>query len=104
MKAMKIALVLGIAAICTVPAMAGPHHGRGAHHRGNDGVRLAANIIGLVNTALRAPAAVVTPPPVLVTPPPVIRHCPPPPRHHHYRPAPPPPRRHHGHHRVHGRR
>ena len=103
MKAMKIALVLGIAAICTVPAMAGPHHGRGAHHRGNDGVRLAANIIGLVNTALRAPAAVVTPPPVVVTPPPVIRHCPPPPRHHHYRPAPPP-RRHHGHHRVHGRR
>ena len=104
MKAMKITLVMGIAALFTLPAMAGPrHHG---HHHDNDGVRLAANIVGLDKNALQVPATVVTPAPVVVAPPAVVApapvfHCPPPPRHH--RPLPPP-RHHHKPHRGHGRR
>ncbi|MBR7139204.1 MAG: hypothetical protein IKD44_06630 [Lentisphaeria bacterium] len=99
MKAMKIALVIGITAICTLPAMAAPHHGH--HHRGNDGLRLAANIVGVVRNALQFQTPQVVTQPIVVTPPPVI-HCPPP-RHHH-RPLPPPPPPRHGHHKGHGRR
>ena len=100
MKAVKIALVIGVAAVCTLPVAAGPHHGR--HHHGNDGVRLAANIVGLVKNALQIQQpVVVTAPAVVVTPPPVV-HCPPPRRHH--RPLPPPPPWKGHHHRGHGRR
>lgn len=104
MRNTKIALVIAVAAVCTLPAMAGPHH---RDHHGNDGVRLAANIIGLVNTALKpkvvtVPVA-VTPPPVVVTHPAPVIHCPPPPPRHH-RPLPPP-RARHGHHKGgHGKR
>ena len=93
MKVFKIALGIGIIGLCAMPVMAGPHHGR-HHHHGNDGVRLAANIIGLVGAALQGPQTAVTQPAVVVTPPPVV-HCPPPPRVVHYRPAPPPRRHHH---------
>ena len=101
MKAVKIALVIGVAAVCTLPVAAGSHHGR--HHHGNDGVRLAANIVvGLVKNALQIQQpVVVTAPAVVVTPPPVV-HCPPPRRHN--RPLPPPPPRKGHHHRGHGRR
>lgn len=104
MKFTKIAFGIVLAAACTLPAMAGPHHRDHRRHHDNDGVRLAANIIGLVGAVLQpAPKVVVAPPPVVHCPPPApVVHCPPPPpRHHHHRPAPPP--RHHGP-RHHGRR
>lgn len=77
-----------LAAVFTVPLMAGPKHHRNHHHHGNDGVRLAAQIVGLVKNAI-APA------PVVVTRPAPVVIAPPPPRYRHHRPAPPPPPRHH---------
>ena len=87
----KIVCGIALAGVVALPAMAG---GRGDHHRhhgGNDGVRLAAEIIGLVRTALTpVPAVTFRPEP------------PPPPRHEVRHPAP-----HHGPHAPaphHGRR
>ena len=76
----KIVCGIAVAGIAVVPAMAGEHGGH--HHGGNDGVRLAAEIIGVVRQAL-APTPVV------------VHHPAPPP------PPPEPPRRdfRHDHHR-----
>lgn len=71
----KIVCGIVLAGITVLPAMAGGHGGdHHRHDRGNDGVRLAAEIVGLVRNVL-APAPVV----VHHTPPP------PPPRHHEVR-------------------
>lgn len=122
----KVKAVLGALLITAVatPAFAGPHHRHDKHH--NEGVHLAAEIIGLVGRALgvvNPPQTVVVthpapppppvqtvvvtqpaPRPVIVTPPPrpVVRRPAPPPR----RPAPArhaPPPKHGGHHGGHRR-
>ena len=57
------------------------HHGgrhsvpRREHYDGHDGVRLAADIVGLVGVALD----IIAPPPVVVAPPPPVVVAPPPP-------------------------
>ena len=48
------------------------HHHHHHHDHGNSGVRLAAEIVGVVNQALRPAPVVVTPQPVVVTPQPVV--------------------------------
>ena len=121
----KVKTILGVLLVTAIatPAFAGPHHKHDKRH--NEGVHLAAEIIGLVGQALRittppppppqtvivtqpAPppppvqTVVVTQPaprPVIVTPPPrpVVRRPAPPPR----RPAPA--RKQGGHHGGHRR-
>ena len=92
MKKMMIAFVGMAAMLVAVPeTMAAPHGGK--HHKGNDGLRLAAGIVHLVQGVINPAPVVVAPPrPVVVTPPrPVIvkpepkRHTPP--RQH--KPEPP---------------
>ena len=72
--ATKILCGIAVCGIAIVPAMAG-EHGRGHHggRGGNDGVLLAAEIVGVVRDALTPGAAVFRP----AAPPP------PPPHHHH---------------------
>ena len=99
MNLKKITLALIVVGGCTLPVMAGHGH----HHKENDGVRLAAEIIGLVGAVLNPqPAVVVTPAPVVVAPPPppppIVVPVPPAPVIIH-RPAPPPRRIHHPHRR-----
>ena len=78
----KIVCGIVAAGIAVVPAMAGEHGGHHRHHGGNDGVRLAAEIIGVVRHALEpAPVVVHHPAP---PPPPApqrreFRH-----EHHHH--------------------
>ena len=48
-----------------------------ARHHHNEGVHLAAEIVGLVRTAVAPPPVVVAPPPVVVAPPPVVVAPPP---------------------------
>ena len=118
----KVKTILGVLLVTAIatPAFAGPHHKHDKRH--NEGVHLAAEIIGLVGQALRVTApppktvvvtqpapppppvqtVVVTQPaprPVVVTPPPrpVVRRPAPPPR----RPAPA--RKQGGHHGGHRR-
>ena len=43
-----------------------------ARHHHNEGVHLAAEIVGLVRTAVAPPPVVAAPPPVVVAPPPVV--------------------------------
>ena len=125
----KVKTILGVLLVTAIatPAFAGPHHKHDKRH--NEGVHLAAEIIGLVGQALRittppppppqtvivtqpAPPSppvqtvVVTQPaprPVIVTPPPrpVVRRPAPPPRNPApVRPAPLPKQGgHHGGHR-----
>ena len=126
----KVKTILGVLLVTAIatPAFAGPHHKHDKRH--NEGVHLAAEIIGLVGQALRittppppppqtvivtqpAPppplvqTVVVTQPaprPVIVTPPPrpVVRRPAPPPR----KPAPArpaPPSKQGGHHGGHRR-
>ena len=62
----KIVCGIALVGITIVPAMAGGHGGHHHHDHGNDGVRLAAEIVGLVRNVF--------------TPAPALRH-----------PAPPPP-------------
>lgn len=125
----KVKTILGVLLVTAIatPAFAGPHHKHDKRH--NEGVHLAAEIIGLVGQALRittppppppqtvivtqpAPppppvqTVVVTQPaprPVVVTPPPrpaVRRPAPPPRKPAPARPAPPPKQGgHHGGHR-----
>ena len=92
MKKMMIAFVGMAAMLVAVPeTMAAPHGDK--HHKGNDGLRLAAGIVHLVKEVINPAPVVIAPPrPVVVTPPrPVIvkpepkRHTPP--RQH--KPAPP---------------
>ena len=99
--------------LLVVPGVVLAHGGHRRHDDPGKGVRLATDIVNLVNAALTpvrpvvvAPApVVVTPPPpprrVYVTPPPPpprrVYVTPPPPPRHHYRGAPP--RHHGGHHR-----
>jgi len=104
MNLKKFTLALVVVGGCTLPVMAGHGH----HHKENDGVRLAAEIIGLVGAVLNPQPVVVTPAPVVVAPPPpppVVVPAPPPPV---VVPAPPvvihrhtplPRRIHHPHHR-----
>ena len=88
-----------IIAIVSALLIAGGLTARPHHHKHDDGLRLAAGIVGLVANVL-APTPVVVaappppPPPVVVVPPPPPRPIvvAPPPRR--YAP-PPPPRRHH---------
>ena len=61
----KIVCGIALAGIAVFPATAGEHGGHHRHHEGNNGVRLAAEIVGLVRNAL-APV------------PTVLRHDPPP--------------------------
>ena len=101
MKIVKIACCLGIVGLCAVPAMAHGHH----RHHHNDGIRLAANVVGLVGAVVKPAPVIVTQPAVVAAPAPVVVAPPPPapvvvtpPRHHpvrHYAPAP---RHHRGHH------
>ena len=114
MKNTAKVMMVAAAMITGTAVFAGPHHGR-HHHKGNDGLALAAGIVHLVKEviaptpvvvapapavvapapAVVAPApvvvapapAVVAPAPVVVAPAPVV--VAPPPRHY-YRPAPPP--------------
>ena len=81
---MMIAFVGMAAMLVAVPeTMAAPHGGK--PHKGNDGLRLAAGIVHLVQQAVNPAPVVLAPPrPVVVTPPrPVIvkpepkRHTPP---------------------------
>lgn len=99
MNLKKFTLALVVVGGCTLPVMAGHGH----HHKENDGVRLAAEIIGLVGAVLNPlPAVVVAPAPVVVAPPPppppIVVPAPPTPVIIH-RPAPPPRRIHHHPHR-----
>ena len=48
-----------------------------ARHHHNEGVHLAAEIVGLVRTAVAPPPVVVAPPPVVAAPPPVVAAPPP---------------------------
>ena len=70
---MKKFLVV-IICLCTVAAFArGPHHGRHHHHRGHDGVWLAAGITSIVANGIGILNAVssphyVAPAPVVTTP------------------------------------
>ncbi|MBR2373467.1 MAG: hypothetical protein IKA87_04480 [Lentisphaeria bacterium] len=82
MIAAKIFLGVGVAFLCACPVMAGAR-GHHPHHRGgNDGVRLAANIIGLVGAALKT----AEPAPIVITPPPPPpRYLVPPARPHHHK-------------------
>ena len=86
----KVKTILGVLLVTAIatPAFAGPHHKHDKRH--NEGVHLAAEIIGLVGQALR----ITTPPP----PPPqtviVTQPAPPPPPVQTVivtQPAPPPP-------------
>ena len=82
MNLKKFTLALIVVGGCTLPVMAGHGH----HHKENDGVRLAAEIIGLVGAVLNPQPVVVTPAPVVVAPPPPVvihRHTPLPRRIHH---------------------
>ena len=99
MNLKKFTLAVVVVGGCTLPVMAGHGH----HHKENDGVRLAAEIIGLVGAVLNPhPAVVVAPAPVVVAPPPppppIVVPAPPTPVIIH-RPAPPPRRIHHHPHR-----
>lgn len=98
MNLKKFTLALVVVGGCTLPVMAGHGH----HHKENDGVRLAAEIIGLVGAVLNPHPAVVAPAPVVVAPPPppppIVVPAPPTPVIIH-RPAPPPRRIHHHPHR-----
>ena len=77
--------VCAAAVVIGTSAFAGEHHHE--HHKGNDGVRLAASIVNLVGNVLGGPSvAVYHEPPAPVYARPV--HCPP----------PPPPAPHHHHH------
>ena len=70
---MMIAFVGMAAMLVAVPeTMAAPHGGK--HHKGNDGLRLAAGIVHLVKEVINPAPVVIAPPrPVVVTPPrPVI--------------------------------
>ena len=65
---MKKFLVI-IICLCTVAAFArGPHHGRHHHHRGHDGVWLAAGITSIVANGISILNAVTTPRYVAPTP------------------------------------
>ena len=65
---MKKFLVVFIC-LCTVAAFArGPHHGRHHHHRGHDGVWLAAGITSIVANGISILNAVTTPRYVAPTP------------------------------------
>ena len=75
--------VCAAAVVIGTSAFAGEHHHE--HHKGNDGVRLAASIVNLVGNVLGGPSVTVyhePPAPVYARP----AHCPPPPppRHHHH--------------------
>lgn len=100
MNLKKFTLALVVVGGCTLPVMAGHGH----HHKENDGVRLAAEIIGLVGAVLNPqPTVVVAPPvvapaPVVVAPPPPPIVVPAPPPVIIHRHAPPPRRIHHPHH------
>ena len=77
--------VCAAAVVIGTSAFAGEHHHE--HHKGNDGVRLAASIVNLVGNVLGGPSVTVyhePPAPVYARP----VHCPP----------PPPPAPHHHHH------
>ena len=110
----KVKTILGVLLVTAIatPAFAGPHHKHDKRH--NEGVHLAAEIIGLVGQALRITTPPPPPPqtvivtqpaprPVIVTPPPrpvVRRPAPPPRKPAPARPAPPPKQGgHHGGHR-----
>jgi hypothetical protein len=69
MKKMMIAVVGMAAMLVAVPeTMAAPHGGR--HHRGNDGLRLAAGIVNLVQQVINPAPVVIAPPrPVVIAPP-----------------------------------
>lgn len=97
---MKKILAIVVLCMCAAVVFAGPHHGRGGHHhhgghhghyRGNDGVRLAADITSIVanginilngitypvRTVVATPAPVyqqpvIVPQPVYVQPQPVV--------------------------------
>lgn len=65
---MKKFLVI-VMCLCTVAAFArGPHHGRHHHHRGHDGVWLAAGITSIVANGISILNAVTTPRYVAPTP------------------------------------
>ena len=87
--------------LLVVPGVVLAHGGHRRHDDPGKGVRLATDIVNLVNAALTpVRPVVVAPAPVVVTPPPPPRRVyvtPPPPPRHHYRGAPP--RHHGGHHR-----
>ena len=92
----KIVCGIALVGITIVPVMAGGHGGNHHHDHGNDGVRLAAEIVGLVRNIFEptpAPRHPAPPPP----PPEPARH------HHVHRPAPHPefraPAPHHDPHR-----
>ena len=76
----KIITVAAFAIFAGTAAYAAPHH-----HGGNNGVRLATDIVRLVGATVNT----IAPRPVVVAPPPPVKVVVPPPRHH--RPAPPPP-------------
>ncbi len=91
----KILTVAAFAIFAGTAAYAGHHH----HHGGNQGVRLATDIVRLVGATLNT----VAPRPVVIAPPPPVKVVVPPPRRH-YRPAPPPPPARHHHHGKRGHR
>jgi len=116
----KIAVGGVLAVFGTLPLLAGPggHHGPGychPHHYGNSGVRLAAEIVGLVRCATAPVVCFAAPPPPVIVPPPppppprVVVVPPPPPPQPYFVEAvgpgfapPPPPPRHGGWHRHRG--
>ena len=90
MKKMMFVLLGAAAMLFAVPETMAGHHD---HHKGNDGLRLAAGIVNLVKEIIApAPQVVYAPPPAVITPPPPPPkvHRPEPPRKNHKpnRPAP----------------
>lgn len=88
-KLFKITVVAAVT-FTAAGAFAGPRH-HNKHHKGNDGVRLAADIINLVDSSLRLLTG--TPRTVVVAPQPAVVVAPPPPPAQVIVTAPPPPRR-----------
>lgn len=68
--------VVAVIAFCAAGAFAAPHHKQPQHHEHNNGIRLATDIVNLVNSSIRlltgTPAVVVNQTPVAVTTPAVI--------------------------------
>ena len=98
MKKMMIVLLGAAAMLFAVPETFAGHHG---HHKGNDGLRLAAGIVNLVEAAITpAPQVIYAPPALAIAPPPpVIHHRPAPQKRRHEirRPAPKPQPKRGGH-------
>ena len=88
MKKMMFVLLGAAAMLFAVPETMAGHHD---HHKGNDGLRLAAGIVNLVKEIIApAPQVVYAPPAAVMAPPPPRVHRPEPPRKNHKpnRPAP----------------